>query len=45
MNHSEPSIERLFAVKQCQINGTIMAQGAVTHCESARPLYFNEDEY
>ncbi len=34
-----------FAAFLCQITGTIMAQGAVTRCESARPLNFNEDEY
>ena len=45
MKHIELSIARLFAVNQCQINGTILAQGAITRCESARPLNFNEDEY
>lgn len=45
MKHIELSIARLFAVNQCQINGTIMAQDAVTHCESIHPLNFNEDEY
>jgi len=45
MKHIELSIAWLFAVNQCQINGTIMAQGAVTRCESIHPLNFNEDEY
>ena len=28
-----------------KINGTILAQGVVTRCESIHPLNFNEDEY
>ena len=45
MKHIELSIARYFTAFQCQISGTILAQGAVTRCESARPLNFNEDEY
>lgn len=45
MKHIELSIARYFTAFQCQINGTIMAQGAVTRCESVCPLNFNEDEY
>ena len=45
MKHIELSIARSLTAFQCQITGTIMAQGAVTRCESARPLNFNEEEY
>jgi hypothetical protein len=45
MKHIELSIVRLFAVNQCQITGTIMAQNLVTRWYSICALNFNEDEY